>query len=255
MPCTVTPWFGSYDRLVLAFVPGNHRKTGKIVLKCVRAGAMAVVVLYAGAGVAAADPVGLPDMSLDKKTDDGWHLNATLKDMEVNSVPNMGATAFTREGYVSATAKVSIDGKGAHLVTSASVGLFYQLSCQIEVPNGVTLNPSPEAGVSSSVSTSLPTGATSIGLAPAAQANPQTSVQLQPGMINTMTPIGQKGFKDADLADTQKGGFSGQVSVQNYEVHLDNCAGPVFVRLHAEALMTSGHSDDSVEVFSDIMPL
>lgn len=216
---------------------------------------MAVAVLYAGAGVAAADPVHVNDVAEYKNTAD-WYLIVTLHDVEVNSVPNMGATAFTREGYVTATAEVSIKGKGGHPVTKGSVGLFYQLSCQIDVQNGLTLNPSPTAGISSSVSTSLPTGATGVGLAPSVEANPETAVQLQPGTI-TMTPINQKEFTPDELADAEKlpQGFSGQTSVQNYEVHVDKCAGPAYVRLHAEAQVTSGHSNDSVEVFSDIMPL
>jgi hypothetical protein len=39
-------------------------------------------------------------MSQSTDTDDGWHLSATLTRMAINSVPNMAATAFTREGFV-----------------------------------------------------------------------------------------------------------------------------------------------------------
>jgi hypothetical protein len=68
------------------------------VLRILRAGALVVVVLLClGDGVAAADPLPVADVTQSADTDDGWHLSAALTRMTINSVPNMAATAFTRE--------------------------------------------------------------------------------------------------------------------------------------------------------------
>ena len=226
------------------------------MLKSFRAGAMAVALLYAGVGVAAANPVCLDSVPVEITTPDGWQLGITLADMKIESVPNMGATAFTREGYVDATARMNINGKGSRKVTLGSVSLWYQASCQINVPSGLTLNPSPSAGIGASVSSSVPTGSTSIGLQPSVSANPQTAVVLQPGNIN-QTPLGKKAFQADDFGDmeTNPNGFEGVVSVQHQNVHVDNCAGPVFVRLHAQATINTAHSDDAVDAYSVILPL
>ena len=58
------------------------------------------------------DPVPIGDVTQSAVTDDGWHVSASLSKMTVNSVPNMAATALTREGFVTGEASATIDGDG-----------------------------------------------------------------------------------------------------------------------------------------------
>jgi hypothetical protein len=51
---------------------------------------------------ATADPVPIADVTRTADTDDGWHLSAELTDMTINSVPNMAATTFTKEAFLTA---------------------------------------------------------------------------------------------------------------------------------------------------------
>ena len=68
--------------------------------------------------MAAADPLPVADVTQSAETDDGWHLSVALTRMTINSVPNMAATAFTREGFVTGKAAAAIDGNGAVAVIS-----------------------------------------------------------------------------------------------------------------------------------------
>ena len=56
--------------------------------------------------------------------------------MTINSVPNMAATAFTREGFVTGKAEATIDGNGAAAVNSGTLVLGLQLGCQIDLSEG-----------------------------------------------------------------------------------------------------------------------
>jgi hypothetical protein len=70
------------------------------VVRLLRAGAGALALLCLTGGVATADPLPVADVTQSADTDDGWRLSAALSRMTINSVPNMAATAFTREGFV-----------------------------------------------------------------------------------------------------------------------------------------------------------
>ncbi len=83
--------------------------------------ALAISPLYVSAGVATADPLPVADVAQSAVTDDGWHLSASLTRMTINAVPNMAATAFTREGFVTGKAAASIDGNGAIPVNTGSL--------------------------------------------------------------------------------------------------------------------------------------
>ncbi|MDT5397617.1 MAG: hypothetical protein QOK33_848, partial [Mycobacterium sp.] len=69
------------------------------MLRPLRAGTLAVTLLCVAGGVAKADPIPLADVTQSADTDDNWHLSASLTRMAMNSVPNMAATAFTREAF------------------------------------------------------------------------------------------------------------------------------------------------------------
>src|SRR5258708_10320791 len=91
------------------------------VVRLPRAGGVAVALLCLGHGQAAADPLPVADVTQSADTDDGWHLSAALTRMAINSVPNMAATAFTREGFVTGKAAATIDGNGAIAVNSCTL--------------------------------------------------------------------------------------------------------------------------------------
>lgn len=80
-------------------------------VKTALAGVLTCVVLGAfGTGTAAADP--LAGKSRETTTDDGWHLRITKTDENLDRYPNLAATLFTREGFVSLKAVADISGAG-----------------------------------------------------------------------------------------------------------------------------------------------
>jgi len=88
----------------------STRYGGRIVLKPFRVCAIVVALMTVGDGVAAADPMKIPDVNQYVDTMDGWRLNASLTDVTINPVANMAATAFSREGFVSGRATEVIEG-------------------------------------------------------------------------------------------------------------------------------------------------
>jgi hypothetical protein len=118
------------------------------VVKVLRAGAVAVAILCLGVGVAAADPLPVADVTQSADTDDGWHLSAALTRMTINSVPNMAATAFTREGFVTGKAAATIDGDGAVPVNSGTLVMGRQLGCQVDLSEGGSVDVGGDAGIS-----------------------------------------------------------------------------------------------------------
>ena len=109
------------------------------MLRLLCAGAGFVVLLSLSSGVAAADPLPVADVTQSADTDDGWHLSAALTRMTINSVPNMAATAFTREGFVTGKA-AAIDGNGATAVNSGSLVFGVQLGCQVDLSEGASVD-------------------------------------------------------------------------------------------------------------------
>jgi hypothetical protein len=95
-----------------------------------------VTLLCVATGVAKADPIPIQDVSQAADTDDNWHLGVALTMMAMNSVPNMAATAFTREAFVTGKAMATIDGNGAIPVNSGTLVFGLQLGCQIDLSEG-----------------------------------------------------------------------------------------------------------------------
>ena len=60
--------------------------------------------------------------------------------MTINSVPNMAATAFTREGFVIRKAAATIDGNGAVSVNSGTLVMGLQLGCQVDLREGASVD-------------------------------------------------------------------------------------------------------------------
>ncbi|MBO0680502.1 MspA family porin [Mycolicibacterium sp. S2-37] len=183
-----------------------------------------------GAGVAAAEPLPVADATRSAGTDDGWQLSASLTGMRINSVPNMAATAFTREGFVSGSATATIDGDGRVPVNSGTLVLGVQLGCQIDLSEGANLGISNESDIVTS--------------SPFEDLSPFVSVTLQPGSITSLS-LGRKSIK----------GRTGKIAVHDAHVHVDACGGPVSVRLFASAAIYTDNSDDSVNTYGAIVQL
>ncbi len=192
------------------------------------------------------DPI-LIDVEQSKITADGWHLSVSLTDMTINSVPNMAATAFTREGCVTGTATLTIDGSSDHIVTSGALRVWALLGCE-DQPSNVVLGSSP---VGRTVNTTVsPAGTAGISESPDEASAPRTQVTTLPGGITEII----LGYKP--LGPLPKHGEKQfMVSFRKFYVGVGSCRGPVFIRLHARAWMSTDHSDDTVDVYSDVVPL
>jgi hypothetical protein len=211
------------------------------VVKLLRAGAVAVALLCLGDGVAAADPLPVADVTQSADTDDGWHLSAALTRMTINSVPNMAATAFTREGFVTGKAEASIAGNGAIAVNSGSLVLGLQLGCQVDLSEGGSLDVGGDAGISPGFGSG---GNLFNVLGPYADVDGDASINLLPGTITNLG-LGKKELK----------GPTGEIVVHDAHVKVDACGGQVSVRFFASVMIDTDKSDDSVNAYGDILTL
>lgn len=210
------------------------------VPRLVRAGAVAVALLGLADGVAAADPLPVADVSQSADTDDGWHLSAALTRMTINSVPNMAATAFTREGFVTGRAVASIDGNGASAVNTGTLVFGLQLGCQVDLSEGGSLGVNADAGISPGFN-----GGNLLNvIGPYADIGGNASINLLPGNITNLG-LGKKELK----------GRTGEIVVHDAHVKVDGCGGQVAVRFFATAMIDTDKSDDSVNTYGDILTL
>jgi hypothetical protein len=211
------------------------------VVKLLRAGAVAVALLCLGDGVAAADPLPVADVTQSADTDDGWHLSAALTRMAINSVPNMAATAFTREGFVTGKAEATIAGNGAIAVNSGNLVLGLQLGCQVDLSEGGSLSAGADAGINPGFSS----GSNLLSvIGPYAEINGNASINLLPGTITNLG-LGKKELK----------GPTGEIVIHDAHVKVDACGGQVSVRFFASVMIDTDKSDDSVNAYGDILTL
>ena len=158
--------------------------------RLIRAGAVAVGLLCLTAGVAAADPLPVADVTQSAVTDDGWHLSAALTRMTINSVPNMAATAFTREGFVTGKAAAAIDGNGGSAVNSGTLVFGLQLGCQVDLSEGGSVGVNADAGISPGFN-----GGNVLNIiGPYADIGGNASINLLPGNITNLG-LGKKDLK------------------------------------------------------------
>jgi hypothetical protein len=213
---------------------GNLFKAGALVL--------ALLPLCAGpvVGSAAADPLPVADVTQSADTDDGWHLSTSLTNMTIDSVPNMAATAFTREGFVTGKAVANIDGNGDASVNSGMLVFGVQLGCQIDLSEGASLSGGGDAGIGLGIGNIVTNDTTG----PYADINGNVSVNLLPGTI-TNVGLGTKSLK----------GRIGEIFVHDAHVKVDACGGPVSIRMFATAKIDTDKSDDSVNTYGDILTL
>lgn len=203
------------------------------------AGAGAASLLCLAGGVAVADPLPVADVTQSADTDDGWHLSASLTRMTINSVPNMAATAFTREGFVTGKATATIDGNGGVAVNSGTLVLGLQLGCQIDLSEGASVGGDADIGINPGIN-----GNVLNDIGPYADLGGNVSVNLLPGTI-TNIGLGKKELK----------GRTGEIVVHDAHVKVDACGGPVSIRFFATAMIDTDRSDDSVNAYGDILSL
>ena len=208
--------------------------------RLLRAGGCAAVLVCLSHGMAAAEPVPVADVTQSSDTDDGWHLSATLTQMTINSVPNMAATAFTREGFVTGKAVASIGGNGAIPVNSGTLILGLQLGCQVDLSEGGSINGDADIGISPG----LHNGDVFDDLGPFADLDGGASINLLPGNV-TNVGLGKKELK----------GRIGEIVVHDAHVKVDGCGGQVAIRFFTTAMIDTDKSDDSVNAYGDILTL
>jgi hypothetical protein len=200
-----------------------------------------VSLVCVASGVATADPLPVADVTQSADTDDGWHLSASLTRMTVNSVPNMAATAFTREGFVTGKAAATIDGNGSTAVNSGTLVLGLQLGCQVDLSEGGSIGGDLDAGISPGFNG---TGGALSDIGPYADIGGNASINLLPGTITNLG-LGKKSLK----------GRTGEIVVHDAHVKVDACGGQVSVRFFTSVMIDTDKSDDSVNVYGDILSL
>ncbi len=211
------------------------------MVRLLRVGAVAVTLLSLADGVASAEPLPVADVTQSADTDDGWHLSAALTRMTINSVPNMAATAFTREGFVTGKAATTIDGNGGVAVNSGTLVMGLQLGCQVDLSEGGSLGVDADAGINPSFSN----GSNLLNIiGPYADIEGNASINLLPGTITNLG-LGKKELK----------GRTGEIVVHDAHVKVDGCGGQVAVRFFATAMIDTDKSDDSVNAYGDILTL
>jgi hypothetical protein len=206
-----------------------------------RAGAGALALLCLTGGVATADPLPVAHVTQSADTDDGWRLSAALSRMTINSVPNMAATAFTREGFVTGKAAATIDGNGTIPVNSGTLVLGLQLGCQVDLSEGGSLDVGADAGISPGFNN----GSNLLNvIGPYADIDGDASINLLPGTITNLG-LGKKALK----------GRTAEIVVHDAHVKIDGCGGQVAVRFFTSVVMDTDTSQDSVNAYGDILTL
>ena len=191
--------------------------------------------------MAAAEPLPVADVTQSADTDDGWHLSAALTRMTINSVPNMAATAFTHEGFVTGKAAATIDGNGGVAVNAGTLVMGLQLGCQVDLSEGGNLGVNASAGINPSFTNG---GNLFSVFGPFANVGGDASINLLPGTITNLG-LGKKELK----------GRTGEIVVHDAHLKIDGCGGQVSVRFFATAMIETDKSDDSVNAYGDILTL
>lgn len=198
-------------------------------------GIAATAALGMTAAPATADQ--MADKSRVVETEDGWELRISKTAEDVQRVPNLAATPFSREGFVTLSAAADIGGDGREAVNSGTLQLGYQIGCQADVSNGLTVGLSaaigPNAMVTVAPSPGLAVGASALAL-------PNMSTTIKPGTINSIT-----------LGTKPLAGAHGSISVDQIQIKIDACAGAVSLRSFAIVSISTATADNSVAVYGD----
>ncbi|MFQ6326047.1 MspA family porin [Nocardia sp. CWNU-33] len=201
--------------------------------------AMLSVAAVAAFGMTAATATAdqLADKSRSISTEDGWDLQVSKTAEDVQHIPNLAATPFTREGFVSLSAAADISGEGRTAVNSGTVQLGYQIGCQADVTNGLSMGLSAAIGPNAMV-TIVPQPGLAVG--GSALVLPNISATIKPGTISSIT-----------LGTKTLAGAHGSISVDQVQIKIDACAGAVSLRSFAIVSISTATADNSVAVYGD----
>ncbi|ORA31026.1 hypothetical protein D2E98_14895 [Mycobacteroides abscessus] len=194
---------------------------------------MTLALIFAVNFIAHAD--GLPDSTESDITEDGWGIQVGTLDEDVNSVPNLAATPFTREAFVQVTGFGKITGKGRFPVTAANLILGYQMGCQSDISKGVDLGGNLGAGPALNGTTA---GDGSVGGSLARSIGGSLAFSLRPGGIIAI-PMDSIALK----------GDEARLRVRNIHVKIDACNGSVTIRSFAIMNITSDFSHSSLATY------
>ncbi|MBN7441348.1 hypothetical protein D2E30_14885 [Mycobacteroides abscessus] len=226
-------------------------KSAKFLAAVVAASASACLV-WTGTAFAQ----GLPDSDLIDRTEDGWTIQVKTLDEEVNSVPNLAATAFTREAFVQFTGTGKISGQGSHPVTSANLVAGYQLGCQIDVSQGITLGGHADAGASAGLvegavlgggSLIPPIGGAVIG-GGGVGAYQSVGAGIGGSLQFTLRPGGIVAIPMDSIALK---GDEARLRVKNVHLKIDACGGPVTARSFTLLSVTSDFSHSTLATYGE----
>ncbi|MCU1470875.1 MAG: hypothetical protein JWQ39_2024 [Glaciihabitans sp.] len=190
------------------------------------------LVATATAGSSSADAVA--DKSRTIVTEDGWSLTVSKLGETVDRYPNLAATPFTREGFVSLRAVADIAGNGKSEIKWGVLDTGYQIGCQVDVSNGLHL------GLGFSIGPSVGLSIIGPDIGAHASVSPNVSTTLKPGSINTVS------FAKKSVVDNHA-----SVSDDQAEVKVDGCMGPVTLRSFATITISTDTADNATTVYGD----
>ncbi|MEV6258884.1 MspA family porin [Nocardia sp. NPDC051929] len=198
-------------------------------------GLAATAVVGIASATASADKT--EDKSRVVTTEDGWELRISKTAEDLQRVPNLAATPFTREGFATLSVAADVSGEGREAVNSGALQLGYQIGCQADVSNGLTLGMSAAIGPSVAVTVAPSPG---LAVGGSALALPNISTTIKPGTISDIV------FETKSLA-----GPHGSISVDQVQIKIDACAGAVSLRSFAIVSISTATADNSVAVYGD----
>ncbi|KIA60829.1 membrane protein [Nocardia vulneris] len=199
------------------------------------AGLLTAGVVWVASGFAVADPVADKTRTVDNDT--GWQLSVTKTRETLDRYPNLAATMFTREGFVAVKATAEVTGTGRQPVIAGAIALGYQIGCQVDVSNGLTLGMGFSVGPNASVTISQFPAVT---LGASASVTPNISTTVKPGGITTI-----------ELGTKPLAGARASIAVDQVQIKVDACMGPVSLRSFATARISTPEADDTVSVYGD----
>ncbi|MDV3128711.1 MspA family porin [Mycobacterium sp. 21AC1] len=201
-----------------------------ILTKFLSAAATGAALLNVATGISHAELVPAPDVVRTIDTVDGWRMTLALTEVRVDAVRNMAVAPLTKEGYLSGRVTLTIEGEGAMPVTTGQLVLGAQLGCQVDVSEGLDLGVDFDTDLFDDVPV--------IGL------GPDIGSTLHSGGITTVG-LGTKSLK----------GRTATISVLAAHVSVDECGGVVTARLFTSAQIGTDTADDSINLYSAVLPL
>lgn len=191
------------------------------------------------AGPAAATPTPLASKYDRQVTDDGWLLELSASELEVNPMSNIANTMTSREGWITSRVGALITREGTQPVQAAVVEHVLVVGCQIDVSDGATLGLGFSIGPNVGVTISQLPGLTVGG---SASVNPTISTTIKPGTISEIS-LGAKELQENRAS----------IRIKQARVSVDGCLGPTTVRIIARFSVSTPTADDTLNVFSPRM--